>query len=244
MNKLFGVGAVAAAVLLCSVSAHAGLITAPVNAFIEFPTLNYFGSGPITFGPGIIWSNTNIAPYGSSFGYNGLYGFGFNGDNSNGSGGYHKVTALSNGSELCFEVPGFCDPPDAVENHITSMTFAFANPVSSVGGFMNWVQSTLPVTISIYDSGWSLLDSLTVSEGGVNLVSPDSFYGFQDATSDISYFVLKDGYIGIYDGLNGTAIGVSDLKVPEPLTSSIFGAGLVGAAILRRRRKTKTSRPA
>jgi hypothetical protein len=234
MKKLLGLAMVAIA-LSCS-DAGANVITAPAAPFIPFPVLNYLGSGPVSFGPGITWTNTNVAPYAGSFGYNGLYGFGDNGDNQNGMGGFYTVTALNNGSEICFLVPGYCDPPDSVANHTTKMIFAFDTPVSSVGGFLNWAPSTLPVTIAAYDANWTLLDTLELSENETNLVAPNSFYGFQEDSADISYFVLQDGYIGIYDGLNGTKIGMS---VPEPLTASVFGIGVAGAAFLRRRKAKK-----
>lgn len=44
--------------------------------------------------------------------------------------------------------------------------------------------------------------------------------------------------LGVMIALIGPAAAVpSDFRVPEPMSALVFGAGLVGAAVIRRRKK-------
>jgi hypothetical protein len=203
-----------------SLNANASVIFAPAAPYIPFAQLEQFTAGPITVAPGITWTSTNASTQGGSvYGYTFGYGFGSNGFDT------ENMVGLNDSTDA-YTLP----QPD-------SMTFAFATPVSSVGGYIDWVPNNLPVTIGVYDSSDTLIEDLVVSQGDANLATPNSFYGFQETTADISYFTLTDGYIGILSGLNGNVITGTSSSVPEPFTLSLFGAGLAGAAAMRRRKK-------
>lgn len=151
------------------------------------------------------------------FGYTGGYGFGGN--------GYFSGTPMA----------GVNDSSDSY-GVVDSMTFTFDKLVSGIGGEINWIANTVPVTIATYDAAGSLLDSLVLSAGRLNLQTPDSFFGFKDATADIKSFVLTDGYIGIR---NMQVAGLS--AVPLPASAPLFGAALLALGAVgygMKRRKT------
>ena len=215
MNMKFLCGVAVAASTLAAASANAALITSPGAPYIPFAQLEAYPATSETVAPGITWTSTNATTQGGSvYGYTGGYGFGVN--------GYDTENLV-----------GLNDSSDAY-GVVDSMTFSFATPVDSVGGYINWVPNLSPVTIAVYDAGGNLLDSLTVSAGDVNLVTPNSFYGFTEATADISSFTLTDGYIGILSGLNGQQITGS---VPEPATWALMLLGVAGLGATMRRRR-------
>jgi PEP-CTERM motif len=67
----------------------------------------------------------------------------------------------------------------------------------------------------------NLLDTLTLSSGGSNDVTPNSFYGFQESSKDIAYLTLTDGYVAAIGGL-------SIATVPEPSTWAMMLLGFAG----------------
>jgi hypothetical protein len=59
------------------------------------------------------------------------------------------------------------------------MTFAFATPVSAVGGDLLWGLGIGNATISVFDSSNNLIESFLLTDGSSNFVpTTDSFYGF------------------------------------------------------------------
>jgi len=215
--------AASAAVLLVGAALPAAASTSVITSapagstFVAFPVLNYFGPGPQTFGGDITWSSTNASTQGGSvFGYNGGYGFDSNGFSSD------NLVGLNDSSHV------YGISPD-------SMEFDFSTAVSAVGGVLNWVPDNGDtVTISAFDAGNNLLGSLQLAAGGANSVTPDSFYGFQSSTADISRFVLTDGYVAVLDGLSVGGGGA----VPEPATWALSILGFFGAGSMLRRRRT------
>ena len=209
----------AVAALLIGADANAAVITSPHAAYIPFAELEAFTAGPVTVAPGITWTSTNSTYQGGSvYGY--TYGYGFSGN------GYDTENMV-----------GLNDSSD-VYRVVDTMTFTFATPVNSVGGYLNWVPSNAPVTIAAYDSSNTLLDSLVVSSGGLNLVTPNSFYGFLESTADISSFTLTDGYVGVLSGLNGNVITGG---VPEPATWAMMLVGFGGLGIAMRTRRKQAA---
>lgn len=212
--NILKIAALPVAFALLTGTANAALITSPGAPYIPFAQLEAY---PATFenvAPGVTWTSTNASTQGGSvYGYTGGYGFAANGYDT------ENLVGLNDSSD--------------VYGVVDSMTFHFATPVSSVGGYLNWVPSLAPVTIAVYDASDNLLDSLVVSAGGINLVTPNSFYGFTEATADISSFTLTDGYIAVLSGLNGQEITGS---VPEPATWAMMlvGMGAIGFAMRRR----------
>jgi len=152
--------------------------------------LNYFGPGPQTFGPGITWFSSNVSNNGgSAFGYTGNYGFGAN--------GFWKLDMA--GLNDSFDTFGASD----------TMTFEFANPLSAVGGFLNYTPGgSTPTTIAVYDSSGNLIesDNLTFLTGGGK--NTGQFLGFLESTPEIASFTLTDNFIGITN--------LTIAPVPEP----------------------------
>lgn len=209
--KAFLIGIVALGALASP--ANASLVTSiSGGTTYDMPEINAFGSGPQTFGDNIVWTSTNSN---AVFGYTNGYGFA---DNGNWSG----------------------NPPMAGSNGAGgSITFTMDSDVSAVGGIINWASIgetfdnvLLGASISAYNSTGDLLETYILMAGGVNLTTPDSFYGFSRSEGDIRSFVLTDSYIG----LRSLTISAPE-GVPEPSTWAmmILGFGAVGFAMRRRR---------
>lgn len=208
------------AVILGVVQAGASVVTSlPGGTVIPMPAVDYFGTGPWTFGAGsfaVTWTSTNAFNNGgAAFGYAGTYG---------------AYSFLSNG-----QWTGAMGPMAALNDSTDdygstdSMTFAFATPVRAVGGFLNYTPGgSTPTTIAVWDSGGNLIESsnLTFLTGGGN--DSGSFFGFQESTANISYFTLTDNYVGISD--------LTASSVPEPGSLLLIGSGLLGMIGYSRRR--------
>jgi hypothetical protein len=162
----------AAILTLCTAGvASATLVTSlPSGTAVSVPTLNYFGSGPVTIAPGISVTSTNSS---AVFGYNGGYGFATNGN----------WDSLMN--------------MEGLNTTNGDVTFSFAAPLNGVGGFLNYAPNYGPApTISVYDSGKNLLESATLSFNTGGGADTGRFYGFNE-NNNISYFSISNSYIGL-----------------------------------------------
>ena len=178
------------------------------------PTLNYFGPGPQTFGsPTITWSSTNASTQGGSvFGYTGGYGFLANGF-------WGATVGPMAGVNDSFDVYGVTD----------TMTFAFSTPVSSVGGFFNYVPGgSTPTTLAVWNSGGGLIESYNVTFLTDGSDDSGQAIGFIDP--GIAYLTMTDNYIAVA----GMVTNFS--TTPEPSSLLLMGSGALGLAGLLRRR--------
>jgi PEP-CTERM motif-containing protein len=187
---------------------QASVITSlPGGASIPMPglgTSGAFGTGPHTFGPGITWTATDSS---ALFGY---------------QGGYAVSNGFWNGT-----------PPFAGTNSLSvSMSYAFSSPVSAFLTDLIWDVSQV-VTMSVFDSSNVLLETLTLSNGTSNLVTP-GYYGFQEATANIARVTLSNGAIA------NRNISISS-AVPEPSTWAMMILGFAGVGFVAYRRSRKNT---
>ena len=205
--------------LAANPSAAIVVTSLPGGTVYAMPAVNYFGPGPQSFGPGIVWTSTNATNNGGSvFGFTTLYSFGMplNGD---WDGALGPMAGL-NDSFLDYGVTD-------------TMTFTLPRPVKGVGGFMNYAPPTtvpIPTTIAVYDSTHTLIESynLTFLTSGAN--DTGEFLGFLESSPIIKYFTLTDNFIGITDLTTVPS-------VPLPGAVWLLGSGLAGLLGLRRFRK-------
>jgi PEP-CTERM motif len=184
--------------------ASASVITSlPGGTSVLMPALNYEGTGPITFGPSITW--TASSPTSPAV-------FGWTGDYSTG----------------CCVWSG---TPVAGTNYFdVSMKFSFATPIAAFLSQVSW--DIAPVSMSVYDSANNLLETLALSDGNSNLVTPGGYFGFQESSADISSIVFSGGAVGVRD------ISIS-AAVPEPSTWAMMILGFAGIGFMAYRRKPR-----
>jgi PEP-CTERM motif len=218
----FALLAATAAVSFLPIPAEASLVTSlPGGTPVAMPTLESFGAGPITFGPGITWISTPPGDQGGSvFGYTGGYGFGSN---------------------------GFWDenvgPMAGLNDASGTMAFRFNSPVRGVGGFINHFpnEKTLTTITAYRVDGHSESFSFNL-DFGFPVQPPDDnnpgtgvganqgrFLGFSESEPSIIAFTLSGNFVAITDL---TVDGV----VPEPASGTLIGLGFLGAAWIRRRK--------
>ena len=209
MKKLYAL--IVVTVLLLVVQAGATVVIGQVGSNLPMPTANYFGSGPQTFG-NYTWSSTNATTQGGSvYGYTGSYGY-------LGNGAWDGALGPMAGVNDSFDVYGVTD----------TMTFAFATPVSYVGGFFNYVPGgSTPTTLAVYDTSNALIESYNLSfltGGGTNTGQWIRFV----ESMPIGSFTMTGNYVGV----TGQAV----TPTPEPGTIALLGSGIVGLAGFARRK--------
>jgi hypothetical protein len=127
--------------------------------------------------------------------------------------------------------PGTCTNvcTDPTETTGGDIALASGHLISGSAGFQGSTNAPTLAALTTFD--------LTAA-GMDYFVAPNPFYQFAlTSTTANSGSVVKAGTDGTTITINGINGGAN--LVPEPLTLSVFGAGLFGAAALRRRRKAK-----
>lgn len=126
--------------------------------------------------------------------------------------------------------PTFYDGGDA-----SVIRIDFMNPVSAFG--LDWFANNSNPTLSVFDSGNTLLESLTL-----NWLSFPILYGFPTGFIGLNVGSNTIAYATIDTPLNGDELYVDNLiyqraaAVPGPATLPLLAIGAAGLATIRRRK--------
>lgn len=187
---------------------------------INLPSSNYTGSGPVVVGGGITWESNQS---------NSLYGWtdGYAAGNNNIAPGDPPIIALN-------------DAYDVGSGGYAKMWLSFATPTSGFLAELFWTDNENTNLNSAgmfaYDSSMNLIDYIVLNNNGNSTGMLSGYYGFSEATADISYIYFDNSHIGArnlsYVGPEVNAVGA----VPEPATWAMMLLGLAGIGYASRRR--------
>lgn len=142
--------------------------------------------------------------------------------------------SITNTTSTCGALCGFNTTPSG-QNFLELMgntsTISFADPIDAFGAYITGLQtdSVPQETVTFNDGSSETIDVPTSTGGG------GAFVGFTDFGQDIAS-VTYDATFDIV-ALDDIRYASTSAAVPEPITISLFGAGLAGAVAMRRRRK-------
>jgi len=206
------------AALLPFSGSQASLITTPPPGQLTLIDFSQFAgantlrvSSPVQISPGVTVSSTN--PDGSLLG----------------SGPYHlNANGVWNGPLVGLDL-------DTLGGDRYTLAFHFTNPVSVVGGIVNYSvfagSGFSDVIMSALDTNGALLESWDVSAQAPittpNGLDQGAFRGIALAQADISYFTLSNSAVALRDLTFGAA------EVPEPATFALVFAAILATGFAR-----------
>ena len=119
------------------------------------------------------------------------------------------------------------------------LSIAFASPETSVGGFFTYAQF---LELDVYDASNTFLGSVnsTFSDNFVSSGNPPNEF-LSLSFPNISKLVITGDPSGGSFVLDDLQFSDGSASVPEPLSISLLGAGLLGLVSLRRRAKVSCS---
>lgn len=157
---------------------------------------------------------------------------------------------VSSAEPLMFGDPQMWDPSNPAFNSLAfdTLTLSLAAPVQGLGFYFGSNQ-TSTVTVSVGRQGGPFTDfTLTVTgdllpADGVNNWAFHGFADLQDGIDTLVFgpnlatsgFQVGIGELQTFGSLAGGSL--AGVAVPEPMTAALFGAGLVGLGLARRRRR-------
>lgn len=155
-----------------------------------------------------------------------------------------SISAPAGAVDLDFQIAGFvatfpAPPPDL------RITYQVAGPSTGVNNTFNAATPGVTIIETVCDSKGITLGGGSCLGATLGQIINNSFSGTQTltfASLQTDIYIIKD-ITGSYFGTNNT-IGISDFTnssetspVPEPVTLSMMGAGLLGLGLISRRRK-------
>lgn len=159
----------ASALFAAAPAVAAPTMTLPGSTAVTIPaTGSANASGPISFGPGVVFTSTAQ----SAFGWSKDYGFAPNGTWSG-------------------------SPMIGLNAATGSFTLTFATSIKGFLAETNWTndQTSLEGIVEAFDAAGTLLESITL-EHGMNLVDP-GMLGFSRSSADIKSIRFSNEYVGI-----------------------------------------------
>jgi hypothetical protein len=131
---------------------------------------------------------------------------------------------------------------DSAGNLIASTTIGPSDtPVASTDAFGQWLEASITPVILTPGQYFAGVFYLVGTEDVLVLGTPNSVAGISYDSAQYNFggsLAFPDSSFGttlVGPAVLGTSFGTS---VPEPITLSLFGAGLAGAVAMRRRKKT------
>jgi PEP-CTERM motif len=186
---------------------------------INLPASNITGSGPVDIGGGVTWQSNQT---------NSLFGW---------TGGYTTGNAtITAGDPPIIELN---DAYDVGSGGYAKMWLSFATPTSGFLAELFWTDGEYTnlnsAGIFAYDSSMNLIDYIALNNNGNSTGMQSGYYGFSEATANISYIYFDNSHIGArnmsYVGPEINPVGA----VPEPGTWAmmLLGLGATGWAVRR-----------